>query len=335
MCLHLTGTGYVARTNVNVIIEDFALGLWVAALTIVFVLAAAFRSLRLGLLSVIPSAFPLAVAGSVLAGLGLELQVSSVLAFTVCLGIAVDDTIHLVSRYRAERCAGAPEEAAVRAVTAVGRALVITTLVLVGGWGMLLLSEVPTTQLFGVIGLVEPHGRAGGRPDPAAGDAGRVRPRPALRGYCPIVNWRALVRPTEGVACTFRYQNCRWTVSPTTSDGSVPEAITWLKSMLSEPEQSGRPFWPPVVSTAPRRRVPTHSVPPKNGSCALESDHTGMPKVWLRTSEALTRSPNPEPAEAEPCQLSDGSHPPSGSGRAMQVTPVVPGSRASKKIGLV
>ena len=153
--LHLTGTGYVARTNVNVIIEDFALGLWVAALTIVFVLAAAFRSLRLGLLSVIPNAFPLAVAGSVLAGLGLELQVSSVLAFTVCLGIAVDDTIHLVSRYRAERLRGRPpEEAAVRAVTAVGRALAITTLVLVGGWGMLLLSEVPTTQLFGVIGLV-------------------------------------------------------------------------------------------------------------------------------------------------------------------------------------
>ena len=103
----------------------------------------------------IPNAFPLAVAGSVLAGLGLELQVSSVLAFTVCLGIAVDDTIHLVSRYRAERLRGRPpEEAAVRAVTAVGRALVITTLVLVGGWGMLLLSEVPTTQLFGVIGLV-------------------------------------------------------------------------------------------------------------------------------------------------------------------------------------
>ena len=153
--LHLTGTGFVARTNVNVIIEDFALGLWVAALTIVFVLAAAFRSLRLGLLSVIPNAFPLAVAGSVLTALGLELQVSSVLAFTVCLGIAVDDTIHLVSRYREERLRGrAPEEAAVRAVTAVGRALVITTLVLVGGWAMLLLSEVPTTQLFGLIGLV-------------------------------------------------------------------------------------------------------------------------------------------------------------------------------------
>lgn len=155
VALHLTGTGFVARRNVNLIIEDFALGLWVAALTIVLVLAVAFRSLRLGLLSVVPNAFPLAVAGSVLTALDLELQVSSVLAFTVCLGIAVDDTIHLVSRYREERDRGrAPEEAAVRAVTAVGRALVITTLVLVGGWAMLLLSEVPTTQLFGLIGLV-------------------------------------------------------------------------------------------------------------------------------------------------------------------------------------
>jgi hypothetical protein len=153
--LHLTGTGYVARRNVNLIIEDFRTGLWIAALFIFAVLSLAFRSLRLGLVSVIPNAFPLALAGAALVVAGLELQVSSVLAFTVCLGLAVDDTIHFVIRYRRELAAcGDPEEAALRACMAVGRALGVTTCVLVAGFAVLFASSIATTVLFGLIATI-------------------------------------------------------------------------------------------------------------------------------------------------------------------------------------
>ena len=98
---------------------------------------------------------PVRPRASSLALLGLELQATSVIAFTVCLGIAVDDTIHYLTRYRRELAlCGDVSEAAVRAFLGVGRALVVTTAVLIGGFGVMLLSQIPTTQLFGLIGVV-------------------------------------------------------------------------------------------------------------------------------------------------------------------------------------
>lgn len=150
--VHLTGTGYVARRNVNVMIRDFARSLALAALVIFAVLTVAFRSLRLGAISVLPNVFPLVVAAALLVAFGQELQVTSVLAFTVCLGIAVDDTVHFVERFRAELTVdGDVREAAVRAFVGVGRALAITTLVLVGGFSVTFLSAIPTSNVFTAI----------------------------------------------------------------------------------------------------------------------------------------------------------------------------------------
>tara|TARA_R110002096_G_scaffold261215_1_gene454417 strand:- start:16190 stop:18439 length:2250 start_codon:yes stop_codon:yes gene_type:complete len=153
--LEVTGTGYVARRNVNLIIHDFALGIWIAAGVIFLAIALAFRSLRIGLISIVPNAFPLAVAGATLYLLNIELQVSSAIAFTVCLGIAVDDTIHYLARYRRElKIRGDRKEAAVHAFLSVGRALAVTTAILAGSWGALLFSAIPTTVLFGKIAVI-------------------------------------------------------------------------------------------------------------------------------------------------------------------------------------
>ena len=153
--VHLTGTGYVARRNVNVMIGDFAAGLMLAAAVIFVVLTAAFRSFVLGAISVLPNALPLVAAAAVLVLLGVELQIVSVLAFTVCLGIAVDDTIHLITRFKRELALdGNVEEAVVRAFLGVGRALVVTTVVLLAGFGVMFLSAIPTSRLFGLIAVV-------------------------------------------------------------------------------------------------------------------------------------------------------------------------------------
>ncbi len=82
----------------------------------------------------------------------MELQVPSVLAFTVLLGIAVDDTIHYVSRYKRELAAGrGVDDALVQAFLGVGRALLMTTLVLGVGFGVTLFSALPTSRLFALI----------------------------------------------------------------------------------------------------------------------------------------------------------------------------------------
>ena len=145
----LTGTSFVARRNINLIITDFVVGLAMAAGVILTVLTLALRSWRLGLVAILPNAFPLVLAAASLVVMGLELQVASAIAFTVCLGIAVDDTIHFLARYRRERAEGWPiEEAVVRAMLAVGSALVVTTMVLLAGFGVIGLSSIPTSRLF-------------------------------------------------------------------------------------------------------------------------------------------------------------------------------------------
>jgi len=107
-----------------------------------------FRSLRLGLLSIIPNVFPLAATASLRAVFfGTSLDISS--AFAICLGIAVDDTIHFLIRFIHEREAGhEPPEAIHRTFVTVGSALVMTTAVMVSGFGSVMTSSLPTHFLF-------------------------------------------------------------------------------------------------------------------------------------------------------------------------------------------
>ena len=114
-----------------------------------------FRSLRLGLISIIPNMFPLVVTGSYLAAAGYNLEIVMVCNFTICLGIAVDDTIHFLTRYREEREQTEDEHTAIRkAFTGVGTALIMTTAVLVAGFSTVVLSESRNHRIFAMMGAI-------------------------------------------------------------------------------------------------------------------------------------------------------------------------------------
>ena len=149
--LHLTGTDFVARSQINRMIVDLATSLGLAVLVIFGVLALEFRSLGLGLLSLLPNLFPLAVVAAALVLAGQPLQMSSAVLFTILLGLAVDDTIHLLARYRREGGRAGGQAAIVRASAAVGEAIGFTTLVLFAGFGVVVFSAIPTNQVFAVM----------------------------------------------------------------------------------------------------------------------------------------------------------------------------------------
>ena len=149
--LHLTGTDFVARAQINRMILDLATSLGIAALVIFVVLAFEFRSLGLGLMSLQPNLFPLACVAAALVVFGHPLQMASAVLFTILLGIAVDDTIHLLARYRREGGREGGDGAIVRATAAVGEAIGFTTLVLFAGFGVVVFSAVPTNKLFAVM----------------------------------------------------------------------------------------------------------------------------------------------------------------------------------------
>jgi len=151
----LTGTAVAAAENMSAIIMDLARSLGIAAILIFIVLAVAFQSLKIGLLTVVPNLFPLLVTAAGLSLLGMPLQITSVMTFSLCLGLAVDDTIHVVVRYRLNLQSHADRRAAIDdTVARVGPALIITTAILLGGFAAMMTSPMPAIQLFAALSAI-------------------------------------------------------------------------------------------------------------------------------------------------------------------------------------
>ncbi|TWT94498.1 efflux RND transporter permease subunit [Stieleria varia] len=145
----ITGTVVAASRNMNLVIMDLARSLAVAAVLIFIVFTIAFRSIKTGLLSVVPNVLPLLVTAAGLSFCGYPLLITAALTFSLCLGLAVDDTLHLLIRYRAvRRYDRDARSAAMKAVRQVGPALVVTTIILFSGFAAMMTSPLPGVRLF-------------------------------------------------------------------------------------------------------------------------------------------------------------------------------------------
>ena len=137
------------------IVTDLVVSLGSASLVIFVILGIAFRSIRLGLISVIPNMMPLLAAAAWMAINKQPLEIVSVCCFTICLGIAVDDTIHFLSRYKLELNRTADVgEAIEKAFKEVGSGLIMTTIVLVAGFGSVIFSDTKDYRVFGSLGMI-------------------------------------------------------------------------------------------------------------------------------------------------------------------------------------
>jgi predicted RND superfamily exporter protein len=116
-------------------------------------LALSLRSLKLGVLSLVPNVGPTVIAFGIWAMVVGEAGFSVAMVSACSLGIIVDATVHFLSKYlRARRERGAGAEDAVRyAISTVGAALWITFLVLIIGFSVLTLSPIETNSLFGLM----------------------------------------------------------------------------------------------------------------------------------------------------------------------------------------
>ena len=134
-------------------IRGLLIGTAFALILISFVLIAALRSIKLGLISLVPNLAPAALAyGAWGLTVGhIDLALSVVIAMS--LGIVVDDTVHFLSKYsRARREKNLTTEDGIRyAFRTVGIALIITTVVLVAGFSVLATSHFTPTRETGTL----------------------------------------------------------------------------------------------------------------------------------------------------------------------------------------
>ena len=150
--IQLTGIGALWLELLDYIvssqIESF---LWAFAL-IGAMMCFIFRSLRTGLLSMVPNVWPILFTLGAMGWLGIPLDYNKIMIATVAMGIAVDDTIHFVSRYHHEfSVSGSYSEALTAAMTDVGHAVFVTSLVLVLGVLVNLFSVLDASAQSGVL----------------------------------------------------------------------------------------------------------------------------------------------------------------------------------------
>jgi predicted RND superfamily exporter protein len=149
---YVTGQSPLIIRTIDEITRGQAVSLSGATLIIFAILLVYFRSLRIALLALIPNAFPVLVYFGVLGLSGVTLNIITSLIACIVLGIAVDDTIHFLVRFREQqRLVGDEGKAAEAALRLIVRPVTVTTAALCAAFAVLAGSGLKHQVEFGVL----------------------------------------------------------------------------------------------------------------------------------------------------------------------------------------
>jgi predicted RND superfamily exporter protein len=138
----LTGTAHLLDKNMAYLAQSLILGLSFSILLVALLMGMVYQSFSMLLISLIPNLIPLLAIGALMGFMGIELKTSTSIIFTIAFGIAVDDTIHLLGRFKLELSKGRSKIVAMKnAYQTTGKAMVITTFILCSGFFLLVFSD--------------------------------------------------------------------------------------------------------------------------------------------------------------------------------------------------
>ena len=150
--VRLTGTPHIIDLNSQYISSDLTTGITIAFAVIALIVGWLFRSLVVVLISLVCNALPLLLIGAVMGYLEIDLNVTTSIIFTIAFGIAVDDTIHFVSRLKFELNRGLSMNYALKnTYLSTGKAIILTTIILCSGFLSLTISSVETSYYVGLL----------------------------------------------------------------------------------------------------------------------------------------------------------------------------------------
>jgi len=149
---------YISGENlmINKAAETLLIGqvkaLIILLLLVFFIMSAMFTSFKGGAIALIPAVIPIALIFGIMGVLGIPLNPGTAMVAVISIGIAIDGTIHLLARYN-ELCRRTSDYAgAVRiAVDETAAPLIVSSLALSLGFGILLLSHFTVVAQFGAL----------------------------------------------------------------------------------------------------------------------------------------------------------------------------------------
>ena len=133
------------------LLSDQLISFAVACGGILTCMTIAFRSIRIGLISLFPNIFPVAIVMGALGWAGEPVNIGTAMITSVSMGLTVDSTIHYITAFERARKSHSVTEALQHAHAGAGRAVVLSHLALVAGFLVLTASRFIPLVYFGAL----------------------------------------------------------------------------------------------------------------------------------------------------------------------------------------
>ena len=149
----VTGNSVVYAKGTNFLIKNLFESVIIAIALISILMAFLFTSFRMILVSMVPNIIPLLITAAIMGFTGIPIKPSTIIVFSIALGISVDNAIQYLSRYRHELKVnnGAIKLSALNALREAGFSMIYTSIVLVLGFSVFIVSEFGGTQALGIL----------------------------------------------------------------------------------------------------------------------------------------------------------------------------------------
>jgi predicted RND superfamily exporter protein len=102
----VTGTAHLFDKNMRYLAENLVQGLSFEIVLVALIMGFLYKSVRMMVISMIPNLIPLLVISGIMGFCGVDLKISTAIIFTIALGIAIDDTIHILGKFKFEGLKG-------------------------------------------------------------------------------------------------------------------------------------------------------------------------------------------------------------------------------------
>ncbi len=151
--VHLTGTSVVFLKGTNYLVKNLFSSLLLAIVVITMLMALIFSSARMIIISLIPNIIPQILTAGMMGYFGISIKPSTILIFSIALGISVDSTIHFLSRYRLQLKYNNWEikKSVLLALQETGYSMIYSAIVLFFGFSMFTLSSFGGTEALGYL----------------------------------------------------------------------------------------------------------------------------------------------------------------------------------------
>jgi predicted RND superfamily exporter protein len=149
---HLTGELILFMEAADDIAFGQVASICLILIIIFIIMSVLFVNVKAGLISLLPNLFPVAVGFGLMGLFEIPLNIGTAMVAAIAIGIAVDDTIHFMTRYNQEMMAVKNQkEAMVRCIRSEIRPILVTSTALACAFGIYLFSEFVTINQFGFL----------------------------------------------------------------------------------------------------------------------------------------------------------------------------------------